>query len=337
MLLSLAPMAAVTHLGFRRLVSRFFPPHEFFAEMIHAPSLVAGGLFEKWYLRTCKETENLVWQLTSNDVHSAAKAVPEVLSCGGIGIDLNMGCCAPHIVNSGAGIAWMKKNPAETAFFVRSTKKAILSYAAFSDTKPVRLSVKLRLGAEENYRKLLNFVKMLVDEGVELITLHPRVQKQKYSRPAKHCYTAMLAADLSIPVFGNGDIDSAEKLKNLMEKYPCAGWMIGRAAIRKPWIFLNLASYLKKEGGAGDFSFSNTADSADLLETAFLFLQFLQEEQPEEFWLTRAQRFFAYYCDNFTFAHHIKTKILNSSCIDEMKQKLSAYIDEVPSDRIVKI
>lgn len=330
--LSLAPMAAVTHFGFRRLVSYFCAPDEFFTEMIHAPSLLAGGYFENWYLRSNSKTENIVWQLTSNDTDSAAKAVPIVLKLGGIGIDLNMGCCAPHIVNSGAGIAWMKKSAAETALFVRNTKKAILSYASSTGNKIVRLSVKLRLGEEENYPKLLDFTKMLADEGAELITLHPRVRKQPFSRPAKHHYIAKLASDLSIPVFGNGDINSAGSLKSVSEKYPCAGWMIGRAAVQKPWIFLSIKKENKTEG-----NFFQDFSSIDLLDTAFLFLRFLQEEQPEEFWLTRAQRFFAYFCDNFSFAHHIKTKLLNSSSIEEMKRKLSGYIEEVPSDRILKL
>ena len=181
-----APMAAITHSAFRRLTACFKEPDEYFSEMIHAPSAISGGGFEKWYFRSNPSPEKLVWQITSPDEKSAAACVPLLLQYGGFGIDLNMGCCAPQIVNTGAGFAWMKKPLSETASLVSKVKKAVLLYdeqKAGPQTAPIRLSVKLRLGEEENYDRLLSFCKMLVSEGVSLITLHPRTQKQKYSSP----------------------------------------------------------------------------------------------------------------------------------------------------------
>ncbi|UTC66895.1 MULTISPECIES: tRNA-dihydrouridine synthase family protein [unclassified Treponema] len=322
-----APMAAITHSAFRRLIACFKEPGEYFSEMIHAPSAISGGGFEKWYFRTNPSPEKLVWQITSPDAEAAADCIPLLLQYGGFGIDLNMGCCAPQIVNTGAGFAWMKKPILETASLVNKVKKAVLLYDEQNSgpqTKPVRLSVKLRLGEKEDYDKLLSFCKMLISEGADLITLHPRTQKQKYSRPCKHEYTARLASDLSIPVYGNGDINSLETLEKNASKYPCSGWMIGRAAVQKPWIFYELSKPNKKR-------------EIDLLKTAELFLTFLQEEQPKEFHLTRAQRFFAFFCDNFSFAHHIKSKVLNCKNLDDMLFNLRVYFEEVPEDRLIMV
>jgi len=332
-----APMAAITHSGWRRLIAEFYEPDEYFSEMIHAPSAVSGGGFEKWYFRANPSPEKLVWQITSPYAEAAADCVPILLQYGGFGIDLNMGCCAPQIVNTGAGFAWMKKPILEAASLVNRVKKAVLLYdekKAGPQTEPIRLSVKLRLGEDENYDKLLSFCKMLVSEGVDLITLHPRTQKQKYSRPCKHEYTARLASDLPIPVYGNGDIDSIETLKKTDSKYPCSGWMVGRYAVQKPWIFYEFSKGILKNGTSEDKEEKN---EIDLLKTASLFLEFLREEQPEEFYITRAQRFFSFFCDNFTFAHHIKTKVLNCKRLEDMIFSLKLYFEEVPEDRIIKI
>lgn len=331
MKLILAPMAAISHSGLRRLIQKFGEPDEYFSEMIHAPSAIAGGGFEKWYFQTAPSPEKLVWQITSPEVDAAEKVVPLLLQYGGIGIDLNMGCCAPQIVNTGAGFAWMKKKQTETAAFVKAVKRQIISYEQNSK-KQIRLSVKLRLGETEDYHKLVKFCGILISEGVELITLHPRTQKQKYSKPCKHEYTALLAQDLNIPVYGNGDINSAKKFAEFSSKYKCSGWMIGRAAVQKPWIFSEIAT---RFSAPPDLKNETSADNTiDLLETAQLFIKLLKEEQPPEFYLTRAQRFFAYFCDNFQFAHHIKTKILNSKDLETMLQKLEKYFEDVPSDRL---
>lgn len=295
------------------------------------PSAVAGGSFEKWYFKTNPSPKKLVWQITTPNAEAAVKAVPLLLKNGGIGIDINMGCSAPQIVNTGAGIAWMTKPKLETANLVQQVKMAILNYQQnqlikTKLNKHIRLSVKLRLGETDDYSNLLSFCKMLVEEGVELITLHPRTRKQKYSRPCKHEYTARLASDLKIPIYANGDINSTEKLERLSSMYKCDGWMIGRVAVQKPWIFAELKT-IQTDKKLHQIKI----DMSDVIHNFFLFLK---EEQPTEFYLTRAQRFFAYFCDNFKFAHHIKTKILNCKNIEEMQEHFNEYFLQVPEDKM---
>ena len=358
MKLILAPLANISHSGLRMLIHTFGDPDEYFTEMIHAPSLIAGGRFEQWYLRTNPVPEKLVWQLTSPKGEAFVQAVPLVLQQGGIGVDLNMGCSAPPIVRTGAGAAWMLKPLNETAEAVRSVKQALDVYAA-AQSRSFRLSVKLRIGAAADYAYLLRFCTMLVEEGVQLITIHPRLQRQSYARPALHEYTAALAKDLPIPVYGNGDIDSAEKLQTATRRYPsCAGWMIGRAAVQKPWIFKEIRKCTIKRAAESDKSYKAGADkraadtmsgsiagsgsddapySIDLEQTALLFLQYLETEQPPEFFLTRAQRFFQFYCENFLFAHYCRTQLLRARSKEEIVQILHTYFEEAPNDRVIQI
>lgn len=318
MVLSLAPMADITHLGFRRLVSHFHSPDLFYSEMIHSPSLLSGGHFEKWYIKTYKD-ENLIWQLTSNETDTIKETIPILLSKGGVGIDLNMGCAAPHIVATGAGFAWTKRPKAEVKKFIQNAQSAIECIQSNGVQKI--LSVKMRLPSEE-YSVLYDFCKFLVDCGVQRITLHPRFQKERYTRVPHYEYLMKLKEDLPIPVFGNGDIKSFDDLQRLSKGFPeVDGWMIGREAVKKPWIFLSMSG--------------RKGIKIDALHVASMFIELLKENQPEEFHILRAKRFFNYFCDNFSFAHYIKTKVLNAKSLDEIIPIFEEYFIEMPDDRVI--
>lgn len=338
MRLALAPMATLSHEALRILINRYGDPDEYFSEMIHAPSFVGGGKYESWYIRSEPASERMVWQLTGSAADSMIRASGMLLSLGGIGLDLNMGCSAPDIARSGAGIAWMSKSRSEVTALVSGVRRVIDS--ASPSPNRARLGVKLRLGEAEDYARLLDFCRHLADFGVELITLHPRVRKDKYSRPARREYVARLASDLSIPVYGNGDIATAEDALSYAREVPCAGLMIGRAAVRTPWIFSDIRraeiDCSRKSAASGEGADSCGRGRIDHLEVAEFFLENLARSQPEDFQISRAHRFFYYYCDNFAFAHHIKMKIQNAVSVAEIPALLTAYFTQVPEDRYLE-
>jgi len=292
----------------------------------------------------------MVWQLTGNTPEPMIKAAEMLIPYGGIGIDLNMGCSAPDIAKTGAGIAWMSKPLPEVAKLVSGVRGAIDTIAAIEKIASIdgaaaanaggsehisgegnsrfRLSVKLRLGEDDNYERLITFCRMLVDEGAELLTLHPRVRRGTYSRPAKREIVARLASDVGVPVYGNGDVSSPEDALDFIARYPCSGLMIGRSAVQKPWIFGGIRKLEK-----GDRS--GFPETIDHLEVARSFLEHLAICQPGEFQLTRAHRFFFYYCDNFSFAHHIKMKIQNAKTIESIIPLLEEYFASVPADQFL--
>lgn len=352
MKLALAPMATLSHEALRLLIHRYADPDEYYSEMIHAPSYIAGGQFEPYYVKTAPCPQRMVWQITGPEAGPIAKAAVMIAPLGGLGIDLNMGCSAPDIARHGAGIAWMLKDITETAGLIARVRKG-LTDAGFSRTPdggPFRLGVKLRLGSEENPEKLLGFCRALIEEGVTQITLHPRTKSDKYGRPARWRFVADLARELPVPVYGNGDIFSAKDalaLEHVWGDSGLAGLMIGRGAVTKPWIFRDILRAREcavrapgelPSGSATDRSLCEPKLTADLppidhLETARFFLETLKTSQPPEFHLSRARRFFFYYCDNFSFAHHIKMKTQNTKTPDEIGGLLEAYFGEVPKDR----
>ena len=340
-------MATLSHEAFRRLVEKFGGPDEYYTEMINAPTLMQKGPFEKYYLMNGPAPQKIVWQLTSKEADSMAAAVSVLAPLGGIGIDINMGCSAPEIVHSGAGIAWMLKPRKETFAMVKGVKDAI------EKTAPAfRLSVKLRLGAE-NFKEeeFYDFCQGLCDCGVQRLVLHPRTQREKLARPPRRYFAERLAQRLQprgVEVIYNGNVKDTDSAKAALADCPtCAGLMISRASVQKPWIFAQLRGALDQEapqaqdtGGAAfnglqkDCRVERGNDiSIDLMQTGLDYIALLQEFQPPEFFKSRMQRFFSYYCDNFTFGHYIKSKMLVAATPQEAEQTFRAYFDEQPSDR----
>lgn len=331
-------MATLSHEALRLLIHRYGDPDEYFSEMIHAPSYVAGGKYEPYYVRTAPAPERMVWQITGPEEGPIAKAAVMLAPLGGLGLDLNMGCSAPDIARHGAGIAWMLKDPADTASMVALVRKELDS-AGFSRSPsggPFRLGVKLRLGAEENPERLLSFCRVLIDAGVTQITLHPRTKSEKYGRPARWRFVAELARELPVPVYGNGDIASARDALETERAWGDSGiaaLMIGRGAVTRPWVFGEIGRLTAS--AEGNVRSTLPPPPIDHLEVSRFFLSALAESQPAEFQLSRARRFFFYYCDNFTFAHHIKMKIQNAQTPEAIGGLLESYFGEVPEDRLL--
>ncbi len=313
-------MATLSHEAFRRLIARFGGCDEYFTEMINAPSLLNAGPWEKFYLMAGPEPQKIVWQLTGNDAHKMGEAAKILASLDGIGIDINMGCSAPQIAKTGAGIAWMLKDIRETERMVRLVKKSIEDCGSKK-----RLSVKLRLGSADFSReRLFDFCKMLLENGVQMLTLHPRTQKQKFREKADWTAVEDLAHQFpKIPVILNGDVTDVRSFQNALLTAPsCAGVMIARAAAQKPWIFAELSGTLQ-----------NT--KIDMEALALSFIDDVETFQPEEFWKTRLQRFFAYFCTNFSFAHYFQTLMLNARNNDDARNRIKFYFFfRCPSDKI---
>lgn len=342
--LLLAPMDAITHEAFRKIVGRFGGCDEYFNEMINASSLLNNGPWEKYYLLEGPEPEKLVWQLTDKSAEKMAGAARILAGRNGKGIDLNMGCSAPQIAKTGAGIAWMLKPVEETALMVRAVKSEIEN-AAKNGAKPKRLSVKLRLGDEKyTEERFFGFCKMLIDEGVEMITLHARRQKQKHSRRSDWSAVSRLCEMFpGFPVVLNGDVKDFESLSLALKTAPkVSGVMIATAAVQKPWIFRELKDSFKADENYENLEVANPLGDKknrefDAEKLAWDFIDEVEKCQPPEFWKTRLQRFFAFYCLNFSFGHYFQSQMINISDSDDARERIRMYFEKCPEDRILSV
>ncbi|MCL2243315.1 MAG: tRNA-dihydrouridine synthase family protein [Treponema sp.] len=293
-------MAEISHRAFRELIEDFGGCDCYFSEMISAGALLAGGPFEKWYIDNGPIPEKHVFQLVGSDSEqiSRAAAILDRLECAGI--DINMGCSAPLIRKTGAGAAWM-------ASIDRAGE-------LISRVRPVikrRLSVKLRIGYKEDFEYLLKFCRRLEDEGTELITLHPRLINEKFKRLARWDYVGRLKAELKIPVVGNGDISSAQELVRRAFG-PCDAVMVGRGAVRQPWIFAEAKK--DKKLTSAHFNENSTTEKHGISETkieeiGLRFLELLSHYLPPEFHVSRSMRFFGYFCDNLKWGNYLKNQL----------------------------
>jgi tRNA-dihydrouridine synthase len=294
----LAPMAEISHRALRELIEGFGGCDEYFTEMISAPALLGGGPFERWYIDSGPRPEKLVYQLVGADIGQMARAAALLDKRECIGIDLNMGCCAPLIRKTGAGIAWMASID-RAGELVKELRKGVKR----------RLSVKIRTGFTDNFEYLLNFCRRLEVEGVELITLHPRTAKEKLKRLARWDYIGALRQELSIPVAGNGDIGSAESLTSRSDG-SCDAVMVGRAAVRQPWIFAEA---------------HKMAPEINVFDTGLRFLELLARWQPPEFHISRARRFFSFFCDNLKWGNFVKNQLNREKTLSGMERAWREY------------
>lgn len=318
------PMATISHPAFRFLLEKFGGCDEYFTEMINAGSLLNWGPFEKYYVNPSPVPEKIVWQLTGYNGQSMIEAAKQLCELPGIGLDINMGCSAPDIYKTGAGIAWMLKDINETALMVRGIRQVVKN----------RLSVKLRLG-DDNFtdEKFYAFTDMLVSEGVELLTLHPRTKKEKLTRPVRYNYCQELCQrykEKGIQIYLNGNVKDCASFENAVKAAPdVSGVMISRAAVEKPWIFHQLKGMESVQ--------------VDMLEMALDFIKDVEEYQPREFWKTRLQRYFSYYPVNFLFSHYGQTQFLNAintaegsdeTVNDKLRNALKEFFEKFPDEQI---
>jgi len=325
----LAPMAELSHRALRELIEDFGGCDEYFTEMISAAALLAGGPFERWYIDGGPRPEKVVFQLVGADIGQISKAAAllDRLECRGI--DLNMGCCAPLIRKTGAGIAWMASVD-RAGDLVKEVRKAVKR----------RLSVKIRTGLSDNFEYLVKFCRRLEEEGVELIILHPRTAKEKLKRRARWDYVGALRQELRIPVAGNGDIGGAEDL-TARAAGPCDAVMVGRAAVRQPWIFAE-ARDIQVRGTEKALKNLTTEDTElhggkrqgeELGEnlvpgTGLRFLELLARWQPPEFHISRARRFFGFFCDNLTWGNYLKNLLNREESLSGMEKVWRGYFEE---------
>ena len=316
-----APMATISTPAFRILLEELGGCDLYGSEMINAASLLTGGPFESYYLMADPVPEKLVHQLVGGDAETLWKAAEYLDRIPGFGIDVNMGCSAPEIIRAGGGIRWMRSIP-DARRLLEGTRARV---------KNKRLSVKLRLGEREDPEFLLSFCQALVEEGIDFLTLHPRTRKDKFGRFARWEYIELLKKHLPIPVIGNGDVRTYEDYCRVRELYHPDGVMIGRAAVRSPWIFAYIRykeeEHEQKEAFCCPFT-------VNLPEIALRFLDLLPCYQPKEFLESRAKRFFKYFSENLLFGHQFFTQVWNASGWEEIRTIVDRYFSLHPEEAV---
>ena len=239
--LFLAPMEDVTDASFR------FVCREFWADMMYTEFVSSDGLIRDARksldkLLTYSYEAPIGIQIYGNipeamvDAAKMAENAAELV--GGHGadlIDINFGCPVNKIARRGAGSGMMR----EPDKMVMITKMVV-------DAVKLPVTVKTRLGWDEDSKIIVDLAERLQDTGIKAITIHGRTRSQMYKGEADWTLIGKVKENprMTIPVIGNGDIDSPEKAKECFDRYGVDGIMIGRATYGHPWIFREIRHYL---------------------------------------------------------------------------------------------
>lgn len=228
----LAPMAGVTDLPFR-LLCKEQGAGLLCMEMVSAKAIYYNNKNTETLMQIEPEERPVSLQLFGSDPVIMSEMAKRIEDRPFDILDINMGCPVPKVVNNGEGSALMK-NPGLVRKIVTSVSKAI--------KKP--LTVKIRKGFDENNINAVEIAKIIEDSGAAAVAVHGRTRQQYYSGKADWDIIRQVKEAVSIPVIGNGDVDSPQKAKQLLEETGCDGIMVGRAAEGNPWIFREISHYL---------------------------------------------------------------------------------------------
>ena len=236
--LTLAPMVGLSHVALRRLISDYMPKNaktHWPTEMLNSRRVPGENL------KTTPETlrddfeTNLVPQILGNEEIPIERSVKRLVQeWGASGIDINMGCPVQKALKHNYGVSLMG-DVKYAAKVVEITKK----------NSSVPISVKLRaVGSSQSVGELIVFVNTLVDAGADWITLHPRTAEQKRRGCADWSQITELKKNCKVPIIGNGDIQIASDVVEMLKQTGCDKVMAGRALAARPWMVWQLGEQL---------------------------------------------------------------------------------------------
>jgi len=221
----MAPMAGYTDLPFRLLVRRLGCELAC-TEMVSAEGLVRQASQTWSILESRPEDHPLSVQLFGSKPEVMARAAEIVAEAGADIVDINMGCSVRKVAKSGSGAALLK-----------DLKKAEGVIQAVRKATSLPMTIKIRSGWKEGEHTYRTIGRMAEDSGVDALVIHPRSAVQGFSGQADWSVVGDLKEQLQIPVIGSGDIQTPEQALELKRQTGCDGIMIGRQALRTPWIF----------------------------------------------------------------------------------------------------
>jgi tRNA-dihydrouridine synthase B len=229
--LTLAPMQDVTDLPFWRLLARYGGADVYFTEYFR---VYPGSRLDKHILASITRNPTgkfVVAQMIGNDIPSLVRTARELQQYPIAAVDLNLGCPASVVYRKCAG-----------GGLLRDLGQVDAILGALRDAIATNFSVKTRIGFD-SAEVFPELIRILAKHSLDLVTVHGRTVREMYRSEVHYEYIARAAAELRCPVLANGNVYSAEKGSEVLKLTGARGLMIGRSAIRNPWIFQQARQY----------------------------------------------------------------------------------------------
>ncbi|MAX09303.1 MAG: tRNA dihydrouridine synthase DusB [Candidatus Marinimicrobia bacterium] len=308
--LFLAPMAGITDTVFRLICK------EMGADMVYTEFVSANGIIREnkktLDMMQFKETERplgiQIFGDSASVLGESAKIIREQFDPDII--DINFGCPVPKITTKGAGSGAMKN----------MSLMAKMAEAVVKESKDTPVTVKMRAGWCDGDIISTEAGTMLESVGIQAITLHPRTSKQRFTGKSNWSLIKELKDSVSIPVIGNGDVDSPEKYIDMVEETNCDAVMIARASLGNPWIF----TQIKDLRETGDYKQVTTNSRIELCKRHY---QLLKHEKNEGLCLNLTKKHYSWYLKGFPNAALWRTRFMKCQNLEEIETILDDMSD----------
>jgi tRNA-dihydrouridine synthase B len=319
--LLLAPMEDVSDPPFRALCKKHG------ADLVYTEFISSEGLIRDAGKSTKKldvyQAERPVGiQIFGSEIEHMKQATEISARSGPDLIDINFGCPVRNVVCKGAGAAILK----DVDKMVRMTEEIVQS-------TDLPVTVKTRLGWDEESKYIEEVVERLQEIGVQAVSIHGRTRVQMYKGEADWTLIGRIAQNpyVRIPVFGNGDVDSPEKALEYKEKYKVDGIMMGRAAIGYPWIFREVHHYLR----TGKHMDPPTV--GERVEAVRDHLDHSIEWKGETKAILEMRKHYGKYFKGLPHFKPYRQKLVTSEERDELERTFDAILDEYGPEEIATV
>lgn len=246
----LAPMEDVTDEAFRLLCKRY-GADMVYTEFVSSDALIRDVNSTLRKLNIYEQERPVAIQIYGNEVEPMVEAAKRVEAARPDILDINFGCPVKKVARKGCGAGMLQNIP-----------KLLEITRAVVDAVKIPVTVKTRLGWDENSKCIVELAEALQDCGIQALTVHGRTRSQMYTGDADWTLIGKIKENprMYIPIIGNGDIKTPERAKECFDLYGVDAIMIGRASFGQPWIFRDVKHYLLTGEQAEPFSFKECMD-----------------------------------------------------------------------------
>ena len=307
----LAPMAGVTNYPFRSLCREFGAPL-LVSEMITARGYLLGNRLTRLLAESGPEEHPRSVQIYGADPVDVGEMAKELAANGVEHLDLNFGCPVPKITRAGGG----------SAIPVKPRLLARILRAAVHGAGDVPVTIKVRKGINDSLLTFHDAGRVAQEEGAKAIGLHARTAAELYAGEADWDAIGELVGELSIPVLGNGDIWEAWDALRMMRHTGCAGVIVGRGCLGRPWLFAELAAVFAGREPAPPPTLG--AISEIMVDHAQRLIDFFGEVAG----MRQMRKWCTWYTVGFHGSAKARQRLVRVASIDEMR----AVLDELDAD-----